>query len=136
MEKNWVVEYSVLGYYPEDGSSYSCIGPYTEVEAKALASAINKEEELKNLLAGKSQRECREFFSARAVKLGQTKPLRWYQDRIKYMERKLKENKRRGSPDGSSFEMPFNSKGGTFSIADKLKVALNLAGMRLPRSLK
>lgn len=124
MYRNWVVEYHIWGRYPEDGSSYSCSGPYTEKEAKELADAINKEDELKNLLDGTSQRGMGEFFRASAVELKRGKPARWHQDRIRHMERRLKENKRRGSPDGSNFEMPSDPKAGTFNLGDKLKPLL------------
>ena len=134
MEKNWVVEYHTWGRYPEDGNSYSCTGSYTEEEAKEMADAINKEEELNHLLKGTSQREDGEYFRAGAVKLGRGKSVKWYQDRIRYMERKLKENKRRGSPDGSSFEMSSDPKAGTFNLGEKLKPLLVKERMlRLPR---
>lgn len=133
MQRNWVVEYHIWGRYPEDGNYYSCTGPYTKEEAKELADAVNKEEELKNLLEGTSQKVIGEYFRADAVRLKCGKPIKWYQDRIKHMERRLQENKRRGSPDGSSFEIPSDPKAGTFNLGNKLESALMSARARLPR---
>lgn len=133
MEKNWVVEHHSWGRYPEDGSSYSCTGPYTEEEAKGLADAINKVEELENLLAGTNGWETGWYYRAGAVKLERGKPAKYYQDKIRSMESKLQQNKRRGSSDGSSFEIPSNPKAGTFDLGDKLHSALTSARIRLPR---
>lgn len=132
MERNWVVEHRSWGRYPEDGDSYSCTGPYTEKEAKEIADVINKAGELENLLSGTGSREIR-YYRADAVKLKNDKSAKYYHDKIRSMERMLQQNKRRGSSDGSNFEVPSNPKAGTFNLGDKLNSALASSHIRLQR---
>lgn len=120
------------GRYPEDGESHTCTGPYTEKEAKEIAEARNKVHKLGNILSGESDREIGWFYKAEAVRLERDDPATYCQSKIRQMEYKVRENKRRGSADGSTFEMPSSKREATFNLGDKLKSALS-APVRLSR---
>ncbi len=90
MEKNWIVDHVTYGCY-DDGEYHGHSGPYTEEEARELASAANRLYELEVSLS--EEKDTRWSFVAVPIKLEGSMSLSEYEAKIKALEDKQAELK-------------------------------------------
>ena len=113
VEDVWVVEYSSHGYYPEDGSSFSVEGPYTESEAKQVVQMVNRIAELNAKLSDEPPTRDWEV-GVRAHKLEidpQTTNAR-LAEQVLRLEAELAERQKKDA----EVVVPFNEKNGRYSL--------------------